>query len=167
MRDFILTIGAVLIGLILLALGGIALSGGFHTGTASNIVSEIAIIQSNARKGFMQNNLGYTNFTTANSASLASGGTFPTNLVRNGVVYDDWGNQIKLASAQNATQGVITFGGGGSQTVDQCTTVLTSIKDYISLVAVGSVTFTQAAQPDGVTAANACAGNPAIQVTFQ
>jgi hypothetical protein len=166
MREFMLTIGAVILGLILLALGAAALYGGFNTGKASNIVTEITLIETNARAGFAQSNQGYANFTTANESTLATGGMFPANLVRDGVLYDEWGNAMQLGSASNATQGVITFGGGTSQTVDQCKTVVMGLKDYVSL-AVGSASFTQTNQPDATSATNACAGNPTIAVTFQ
>lgn len=166
MREFILTIGAVILGLLLLALGGAALLGGFNTGKGSNLVSEITLIQSEARKGFAQSNQGYTNFTTANAATLANGGSFPRSMVKNGVLTDDWGNAMQLSSTNNGTQGVITFGGGGSQDVDQCKTFVTNHKDFVTLV-VGGTTFTQANQPDAVTATNACQGSPTIAVTFQ
>jgi hypothetical protein len=166
MREFILTVGAVILGLVLLALGAAALYGGFNTGKASNLVTEITLIETNARGGFAQSNQGYTSFTTVNVPTLASGGMFPANLVRNGTLYDEWGNTMQLGSASNDTQGVITFGGGGSQSVDECKTVVMGLKDYVSM-AVGGATFTQTDQPDANSATNACSGNPTIAVTFQ
>jgi hypothetical protein len=165
-REFLLTVGAIILTLIMVSLAAAAIFGGFNTGKASNIVSEITLIESNARAGFAQSNQGYTNFTTANEATLASGGMFPRNMVRNGVLTDDWGNQITLGSANNATDGVITFGGGGSEDTDQCKTVVMGLKDYVSL-AVGGQTFTQSVQPDATTATTACQGTPTLTVTFQ
>ncbi|CAH0444169.1 hypothetical protein LMG10661_00693 [Ralstonia syzygii subsp. syzygii] len=168
MRDFLLMMGAVVISLLLVALAGVALFGGFNTGKASNMVTAITLIESNARAGFAQGNQGYTNFTTANVGTLSSGGggMFPPNMIKNGVLTDDWGNAMQIASANNGSQGVITLGGGGSQDVDQCTTFVTNHKDYVSLV-VGGRTFTQINQPDAFTAKGACQGNPTIVVTFQ
>ncbi|CAJ0718552.1 hypothetical protein LMG7143_04445 [Ralstonia thomasii] len=167
MRDFLLTMGGVIISLLLVALAGAALYGGFNTGKASNLVTAITLIESNARAGFAQSSQGYTNFTTANVGTLASGGgMFPRNMVKNGVLTDDWGNAMQLSSANNGSQGVITFGGGGSQDVDQCQTFVTNHKDYVSLV-VGGTTFTQTNQPDAFTAKQACQGTPTLAVTFQ
>jgi hypothetical protein len=168
MRDFLLVVGSVILGLILLALGAAAINGGFHTGKASNLVAEITLVESNARAGFSQSNAGYANFVTANISTLAGGGMFPSSMVRSGTLYDDWGNTITLASANNATNGVITFGGGNSEDTDQCKTVVMGLKDYVSLK-VGTSTFTQTTQPDASTAISACgtAGTATIAVTFQ
>ncbi|SAL05233.1 hypothetical protein AWB78_07375 [Caballeronia calidae] len=167
MRDWILENASIIVGLILLALAGSIIAVGFSTARTSGLASEITLIESSARGGFAQSNQGYANFTTANAADLATGGMFPQNMVRNGVLYDDWGNAIQLSSANNGTNGVIAFGGGGSESVDSCKTVVTGLKDYVSLVVANS-TFTQSTQPDALSAEQACAGGTAtIALTFQ
>jgi hypothetical protein len=91
---------------------------------------------------------------------------FPTDMNRSGTVYDAWGNTVTLSSTDSDTEGVIGFGGGGSETVKQCVTVVTGLKDYVSLE-VGGTTFTSTSQPDAVTAEEACTSSLSITLTFQ
>jgi len=166
MREMIGTIGAIVIGLILLALIGVTVLGGTKSGKASNFVSGMAVIQSKAREGFAQSNNGYTNFTTANAGTMINNHDFPTTMVKGGVLVDLWGNGIQLSSANNGSQGVITFGGGGSEDAEQCKSVVTGLKDYVTLNVAGTI-FTQSNQPDGATAGAACAiGAAGITITF-
>ena len=157
---------AVVLGL--LALGAVVLSGhhAFASNTASTVVTDISQLETNARAQFGQGSNLYTSFTTANESAMITGGLFPTDMVRGGAVVDAWGNAVTLAPAANNTEGTISFGGGGSETTDECTTAVTAMKDYVSMT-VGGTTFTQANQPDSVSAANACAGGLAIALTFQ
>ena len=163
------TVGVILaVVLGLLALGAVVLSGhhAFASNTASTVVTDISQLEINARSQFGQGTNLYTNFTTANEGAMITGGVFPTDMVRGGAVVDSWGNAVALAPAANNTEGTISFGGGGSETADECSAVVTGLKDYVALQ-VGGTTFSQANQPDAVSASNACAGGLAIALTFQ
>jgi len=104
---------------------------------------------------------------TTNASAMNTAGIFPSDMMRGAVVYDPWGNTVALSNTAAATEGVITFGGGGSETAAQCTSVVTSLKDYVSLSVAGT-TFSQSNEPDAVSAANACATDSAVLVlTFQ
>ncbi|RKP47565.1 type 4 pilus major pilin [Trinickia fusca] len=157
---------AIVLGL--LALAGVGLAGykAFATNKSSTVVTDMTQVATNARAQFSQNNNGYTNFTTANATPLVNAGIIPGDMVRAGGIFDAWGNAVQFAPVAGNTEGQITFGGGGSETVEQCSHVLTSLTDYVSLV-VNGTTFSQANQPDAVSAANACAGTPKIILTFQ
>ncbi|CAN7312850.1 prepilin type IV pili [Caballeronia sp. LjRoot34] len=157
---------AIVLGL--LALSGVSYAAykGFSGSKASQLSGDIAQIITQARVQSAQGSDGYTSFTTGNEGALITAGIFPGDMVRNGTVVDPWGNNVALTSDGNATEGVLTVGGGGSETADQCTNVVTGLKDYVSL-AVGGTTFTQATPPDSVSAANACAAGLSITVTFQ
>lgn len=157
---------AVVLGLIALAAVALAATGAFSSSKASTVVSDITMVVGNARGLFTQNSNGYTNFTTSNESSLASAGVFPTDMVRSSTVYDAWGNTVTLSSADSDTEGVIEFGGGGSETVKQCVVVVTGLKDYVSLE-VGGTTFTSTNQPDATTAESACEADLSITLTFQ
>lgn len=166
MRDMIGTIASTVISLILLALIGVYVMSGNKGGKTANFVSAVTFVQTKAREGFAQSNVGYTNFTTANAGNLANGGDFPSMLLRGGVLVDTWGNNMQLSSTANGTQGVISFGGGGSEDVEQCKSVVLGFKDYVTLN-VGGTTFTQTNQPDGNSATTACgAGTASISLTF-
>jgi hypothetical protein len=160
---------AVVLGL--LALGGVSYASysGFSSARASQIVTDIAQAETTARAGYSQGSSGYTNFTTANETALITAGKptdFPTDMLRSGVIKDAWGNAVTAAPADSDTQGVITVGGGGSESADQCATVAVGLKDYVSLT-VGTTTFTPTTQPDRSTAMTACSDTATIAVTFQ
>lgn len=158
---------ATVLGLLALAGIGYAAANGFSNSKVDIIVSGATHIATNARAQFSAGNTGYTNFTTANAASLVSAGIIPTSWVTAGVPTDPWGNAVTFAAGASPTQGVITIGGGGSETIEQCIKVTQNLKDYVSLV-VGTKTFTQAALPDPVSAAAACtAATTKIAMTFQ
>lgn len=157
---------AVVLALIAVAALGPGITHAFSGNTASNVVTDISQLMTNARGQFMQNSNGYTNFTTANESYMINAGIFPSGMVRNNAVIDRWGNSVSLSSANNAVEGVITFGGGGTETADQCTTVVTNLTDYVQLV-VGGKTFTQSTQPDSTSAGAVCSSTATIQVTFQ
>ena len=163
------TVGVILaVVLGLLALGAVVLSGhhAFASNTASTVVTDVSQLETNARAQFGQGANLYANFTTANEGAMITSGVFPTDMVRGGAVVDSWGNAVALAPAANNTEGTITFGGGGSETSDECANVVTGLKDYVSLT-VGGTTFTQANQPDAVSAGNACGAGLTIAMTFQ
>ncbi|WP_455289548.1 type 4 pilus major pilin [Cupriavidus necator] len=157
---------AIVLGL--LALAGIAYAGynGFQNHKASVVASNISQLITNARAGFSQGNNGYTNFTTANVASMITGGMFPSDMVRGTTLIDSWGNAVTLASANSGSQGVITFGGGNAQTAKQCVSTALGLKDYVTL-AVGSTTFNQTNLPDQATAGAACSATATFTLTFQ
>jgi hypothetical protein len=131
----------------------------------STITTDVAFIMTKARSGMAQNNTGYTNFTNANMTSLINAGTFPSSMVKNGVVYDKWGNPVTLGSANNGTNGTIAFGGGSSETADECVTAVTGMNGYDTIL-VNATTFTAANKPDLSTAGAACSATAAITVTF-
>ncbi|MDF3883111.1 type 4 pilus major pilin [Cupriavidus basilensis] len=159
---------ATVLGLIALAGVGYAAYNGFSNSKSSDVVTGVTTIVTNARSQFAAGNTGYTNFTTANAASLVTAGIIPTSWVATGnVPTDPWGNALAFASAGANTQGSVTFGGGGSETQAQCINVIQNLKDYISLTA-GTKTFTQTALPDPVSAAAACtAAGTKITLVFQ
>ncbi|MGX6566068.1 type 4 pilus major pilin [Cupriavidus necator] len=157
---------AIVLGL--LALVGIAYAGynGFQSHKAGVVATNITQLITNARAGFSQGNNGYTNFTTANIAAMIAGGMFPTDMVRGTTLVDPWGNAVTLSSANNGSQGVITFGGGNGQTAKQCVSTAVGLKDYVTLT-VGSTTFNQTNLPDQATAGAACSATAAFALTFQ
>ncbi|WP_373380347.1 prepilin type IV pili [Cupriavidus nantongensis] len=157
---------AIVLGL--LALVGIAYAGynGFQNHKASVVATNIEQLITNARAGFSQGNNGYTNFTTANIAAMINGGMFPTDMVRGNALVDPWGNAVTLASANNGSRGVITFGGGNAQTAKQCVSATLGMKDYVTLT-VGTTTFDQTNLPDQVTASAACSATASFALTFQ
>lgn len=109
MRDWLLQNWAQVLGAVLAALAGIlgitALMGVF----GDNFGSTVNVIAQNARSGFVASNQGYTNFTSANVSKMLN--IFPKSVLRNGTTpTDPWGNAMTFASANNATQGVITSG---------------------------------------------------------
>jgi hypothetical protein len=157
---------AVVLGLLALATVAGGASYGYDWWTNSKIVTNISQMQSEARAQFMQGNNGYTNFTTANAAQLITNGVVPTKWVRGNAIQDDWGNAVTLTSAAGGTLGSISFGGGGSETVKNCSKVVSNLGDYVSVV-VGGTTFTPQNQPDGVSAGAACQKSLAITVSFQ
>lgn len=157
---------AIILGLLALA----ALSGGvssaFGGNKASNVTQDITQLMTNARAQFSQGGNGYTNFTTANAAALITAGVPPSSMVRGAAIFDAWGNPVTLASAGGSAQGVVSFGGGNAESAKQCVSVVTSLKDYVSLT-VNGTTFTPAALPDPVTAAAACTATAGFVLTFQ
>ncbi|MBN3761071.1 prepilin type IV pili [Burkholderia sp. Ac-20365] len=157
---------AVILGLLAMAGVGVLAYKAFSTDKNGGVTTDITQVITNARAQFSQNNNGYTNFTTANVGAMDTAGIFPKSMVRGGVVLDRWGNQVQFASLNSATQGQITFGGGGSENAEACTAVVTSLKDYVSLQ-VGGSTFDQTNQPDAVTGGQACANSLTLTLTFQ
>lgn len=154
--------------LTLMAIGAavVYIHGGFSWNKNANVASDITWVVTNARTQFAQNSNGYTNFLNANLTAMNNSAVFPPDMVRNGVLIDAWGNDVTVSSAGNASEGVIAFGGGGSENVEQCSNVVTTLRDYVSLQ-VGGTTFTQATLPDSVSAGNACGNGLAITLTFQ
>ncbi|WP_321943706.1 type 4 pilus major pilin [Paraburkholderia tropica] len=157
---------AVVLGLLALAAVALAGSGAFSTNKAGTVVSDITQVVTNSRGLFAQDSNGYEDFTTSNESTLVSAGLFPTDMVRSSTVYDPWGNAVTLSSAESDSEGVIGFGGGGSETVKQCVTVVMSLKDYVSL-AVGSTTFSSSNLPGTATAEAACESDLSMTLTFQ
>jgi hypothetical protein len=156
----------VAVVLLLLAMAGVgyAAYSGFSLNTSGRIVTDLTLFTTNVRALFAQGNTGYANLTTANLGVLISEGVFPSDMLRAGTAVDGWGNPITLSSTNGGTYGVI--GLGGNETVEQCTKVVISVKDYVQL-SVGGTVFTQTTQPDPITAQVACTGGGDIQVTFQ
>lgn len=153
----------------LLALVGVAYGGyeGFQWYRSNSIVEGVTLMQTNIAGLYAQSGAGYGSLTTANAPALISQNVFPPSWVRGGnTLTDPWGNAVALSSAANATQGVITIGGGGSQNVETCSRVVMGLSNYVS-IAVGNQTFTKNATPDPITAGTACAGQPTISVSFQ
>ena len=159
-------IAAFVLGLLALAQVTGMGSGAFDWYNNSRLVSNVSSVQTAARGQFMQGSNGYTNFTTANAAALITAGIIPAGWVKGGAIVDNWGNNVTLASASNATIGSITFGGGNTETVQNCGKVVNNLGDYVSVV-VGGKTFTQASPPDAVTATAACQVALSITVNFQ
>lgn len=162
MRDWLLQNWAQVLGAVLAALAGIlgitALMGVF----GDNFGSTVNVIAQNARSGFVASNQGYTNFTSANVSKMLN--IFPKSVLRNGTTpTDPWGNAMTFASANNATQGVITSGGGVTETVDGCASAAQHMSGYDTLV-VGTTTFTPTNAPDASTAGSACASGTATLV---
>ncbi|WP_144153344.1 type 4 pilus major pilin [Paraburkholderia sp. BCC1885] len=154
--------------LTLMAIGAavVYIHGGFSWNKNATITSDVTWVVTNARTQFSQNSNGYTNFTNANLTAMTNAGVFPPDMVRNGTLVDAWGNTVTVSSAGNASEGVVAFGGGGSESVEQCSNVVTTLRDYVSLQ-VGGTSFTQASLPDSVAAGNACANGLGITLTFQ
>lgn len=159
----------VAIVLTLIAVAGVGYVGytAFEKSRASQCLSDISQVITNTRALFQQSANGYASFTTANAGALINAGVFPGSMVRGGQVVDAWGNTVQLSPGNaNNTEATITFGGAGSETVPQCATVVTGLKDFVAMT-VGGTTFSQANQPDPVTASTACSGGKTIAVTFQ
>lgn len=160
---------AIVLGLIALAGVGVAAYNGFQNSKASDVTTAVAALITNARAQFSQSSNLYANFTTANVAKLITAGIIPQNLTNGSTTaIDPWGNSLAFAGvgAPANSQGQITFGGGGSETTQECVSVTQNLKDYISLK-VGTTTFTPASQPDPTTAATACSATAAFVLTFQ
>lgn len=157
---------ATLVTLLALAFIGTQVAKLFSSNKSSNITTDMVSIVNNARAQFSQGSNGYTNFVNGNVTQLTTAGIFPSDMVRAGGLFDGWGNAVTIGSASGATQGVITVGGGNSETPDQCSSVVTSLRDYVSLN-VGGTTFTQTNLPDPVSAGAACSAAPTISLTFQ
>ncbi|WP_176026134.1 prepilin type IV pili [Robbsia andropogonis] len=150
----------------LLAVAAVVVGGGeaYASYKASHAVELINALMTNARSGFAQSSNGYTNFTTANETAMISAGTIPKGLVRNSAAYDPWGTSMTFSSANNATEGVIGF--GGNETVSQCVKIVLGLADYESL-SVGGTDFTSSNEPDTITAQEACSSSTSMTVTFQ
>lgn len=131
----------------------------------STITTDMAFIMTKARGGMAQSNTGYTNFTNGNLASLINAGTFPASMVKNGAVYDKWGNPLTLGTSNNGTNGTIAFGGGTSETAEECVTAVTGMNGYDTLT-VNGTQFTSAAPPDLATAGAACTDTAPITILF-
>lgn len=158
---------AIVLGLMALAAVGYAAYNGFSSNTASTVVQGVATITSQARGKFMQSNIRYTNFQTAQIPNLIIDDTiFPKSWVVNGNLVDPWGNNVTLTSAANNTQGVVTIGGGGSETPAQCASVVESLQDFVSIT-VGGRTFNANSSRDPATVNPLCQGTQTIQITFQ
>lgn len=166
MENIIARIAVILVGLLALAGVVAGVSGLMQSNTASRVDTDVASILNQARGAFASGPTGYSNFTTANISSLVNAGVFPSDMVVGSAVTDPWGNSLTLASANGGTQGVLTFGGGGSESVATCSKAATGIKDYVTLK-VGTTTFTPALPPDAVTAAQACTTGLTFVLTFQ
>lgn len=157
---------ATLLTLLALAFAGTVVYKLFSSNKVTNITTDISLLINNSRAQFSQGSTGYTNFTNGNVTALNTAGIFPADMVRAGGLNDAWGNPVTLGNAGGATLATITFGGGSSETPDQCTSVVTSLKDYVTLN-VGGTTFSQANLPDPVSAGTACTNSPSIVLTFQ
>ncbi|RWA55695.1 prepilin type IV pili [Cupriavidus sp. UYMSc13B] len=157
---------AFVLGLLALAAVGLAAKAGFDTSKASDVTNGVAMIVTNTRSQFMQSNLGYTNFKTANASSMITAGLFPPSWVVGATVTDPWGNAVAMAPDINVTRGVLTIGGGGSQKKEQCVKVATSLRDYVTLK-IGATTFDQTNQPDATSAGAVCADTSTLVITFQ
>lgn len=149
----------------LLALGGVIYAGGQALGgnKVSQMTNDVAQVVNNARSQMSQNSLGYTNFTTANTAPLITAGIFPADMNRGGVIVDAWGNAVTFAPIANGQQFTLTWGGAG-MTADQCSKLASSMQGYISLK-VNATTW--AIPPDAVAAGTACGGGTTFVGTFQ
>ncbi len=158
---------ATVLGLLALAGIGSAIYSAFSSDTTSGIVSDMSQTVVNARSAFSQGTSGYSSFTNANISQLITNDIFPSSMVKSGAVYDRWGNAVSISAQLGGTQGVLTFGGGGSEDVNSCAKVAVSLvaANYVSLK-VGSQTFSKANAPDPVTAANACATGLQFQLVF-
>lgn len=166
MESLLARIMAFVLGLIALAGVGLAAKSAFDTSKASDVTNGVATLVTNARSQFIQSNIGYTNFKTANAASLITAGLFPASWVVGAVVTDPWGNAVAMAPDTNVTRGVLTIGGGGSQKKEQCVKVATSLRDYVTLK-IGASTFDQTTPPDANTAGAVCTDTATLIVTFQ
>lgn len=157
---------AIVLGLLALAAVGYAAFNGFSNSKASDVATGVTTVVENSRAQFTQSATGYTNFLTTKVASLNTAGILPSTWWNGTNAVDPWGNTVTFAPGALNSQGVITFGGGGSETAAQCVNVAQNLKDYISLK-VGTTTWTQAAPPDPVAAAAACSATAAFALTFQ
>ncbi|KVS13913.1 type 4 pilus major pilin [Burkholderia multivorans] len=167
MEGILARLAVIALTVLAFAAVGVNVMSAFSRNKSAQMVMDTAHLITNARAGFAQSGNGYANFTTANGQDLINAGIIPSNMVRNGsTVVDVWGNSMSFASANNGAQGVVTFGGGGSETKAQCGDVVAGMKDYVSL-AVGGTTFTASNPPDQVTASKACTDTASIVVTFQ
>ncbi|MBB6592751.1 prepilin type IV pili [Ralstonia solanacearum] len=133
---------------------------------SSGAATDIGYVMTKARAGFAQSNNGYANFKNSNLSGLINGGTFPPTMVRGAGIFDKWGNPITLSSANSGTSGVISFGGGGSQTTDECTSTVTSMSGYDLMTVGGGGNFTRNSMPDTAQAGAVCSATATIVVTF-
>lgn len=162
------TVAAIVaVALALLALMGVVYgsSAGFFAAKAANMDAYVAETVVSARSAFSVGPNGYTNFTTANIQTLIDQKIVAKGLLLAGVLTDPWGNTMALASANNASQGTITFG-GAKMGANDCAKTVVGLSDYISLK-VGTTTFTETSMPDPVSAKTACATGTTIVLTFQ
>lgn len=158
---------ATVLGLLALAGIGFGIYSAFSSDTTSAVVTDVSQTIVNARAAFSQGTAGYSSFTAANVPQLITNDIFPSGMVKGTDLYDRWGNAVTPSSQSSGTQGVLTFGGGGSEDVNSCAKAAVSMiaANYVSLK-VGTVTFTKTAPPDPVTAANACATGLTFKVVF-
>jgi hypothetical protein len=166
MENIIARVAATLLSLLALVGVSAAAYNGFQSSRAGRVHEGITQIITTARGAFSMGANGYTNMTTANVATLISAELFPADWVNGTTVKDPWGNTIALASASSGSQGRITFGGGGSESVATCAKAAQAFRDYVTLQ-VGTTTFTPATPPDAFTAATACGTGLTFVLTFQ
>lgn len=158
---------ATVLGLLALVAVGSGIYQGFGMDTTSQIVTDMSSTVVNARSAFAQGTSGYSSFSNANVTQLINNDIFPSGMVRGGALYDRWGNAVTISSQNAGMQGVITFGGGGSEDVNFCakTAVSMNAVSYVSMK-VGATTFPKANAPDPVQAANACATGLQFTLVF-
>lgn len=160
----------------LLALGAVAYAGynAFQNNKAAGVVTDIAQVITNARAGFAQGSTGYTDFITTNEPGLITAGMFPSDMVTGTApsqkLVDAWGNAVTLAAVTpptgtTPTQASITI--GGNESAQQCTNVVTGLRDYVSIAVGSALPFNQVTPPDAATAGADCANSQVITVTFQ
>jgi hypothetical protein len=166
MENLIARVAATLLSLLALVGVSAAAYASFQNSRATRVHEGITQIITNARAAFSMGSNGYTNMTTANVATLISAELFPADWVKSGAVQDPWGNAVALASAGSTSQGQLTFGGGGSESVATCAKAAQAFRDYVTLK-VGTTTFTPAAPPDAFTAATACGTGLTFVLVFQ
>lgn len=168
MESVFARIAATIVTLIALAAGAILGHSLYGQSRVSGMTTDIEFIINNARGQFAQSANGYANFTTDNVGSLQTAGVLPTDMIRNGSLYDAWGNTVSIDSTSGGGQAQIVFGGGNGETTDQCTQLVTALHDYVSLSVGDSQAFTPTNVPDAVSGAQACTGgNAQITLTFQ
>ncbi|WP_321935267.1 prepilin type IV pili [Paraburkholderia sp. J8-2] len=167
MENIIARIVATIVTLVALGYGAYQSRSLFNQSKVTTMTSDIQFVINNARGQFAQSANGYTNFTTDNASDLQTAGVLPSDMMKAGTLTDAWGNAVTLDSTAGGSQAQITFGGGNGETADQCSQLVTTLHDYVSLDVGGSTTFSSSNVPDGKTAAQACAGGTAqITLTF-
>lgn len=155
-------IAATVLGLLLLAAVGLGIYRAFSGNKVSQMTTDVALLQTNARAQFSQGGNGYANFKVNAGAPaaglLATDGTsavIPADMISGGVVHDAWGNPVTIAPAGTGNSSFTLSFGGANMTASQCTQLATSLNGYQSLT-IGATTFTPSNQPDSVTAGAAC-----------
>jgi hypothetical protein len=167
MESILARLAVIALGLLAMAGVGVASVSAFSDNTGATMVQNLSHLVTKARASSVQSGNGYANFTTANIADMIGARIIPANMVRNGnTVVDVWGNSMQFTSINNGAQGQITFGGGGSESKDQCAQVVAGMKDYVSTT-VGGTTFTPSNAPDKITASKACTDTSTIVVVIQ